>query len=186
MRNRIKSVSKDKEEEIWVRIPTRMDAFDTMLKDIIIDNNQDWKTRHINAFRSSYGKGWEEISFLRDMYAKNWEKLAEFNMEFITNCCNYLNINTKLIRASDLRAGGKKDSLIFNICKELEATDYLTSVGARDYLEDNKEIFEKGNIKIHYHNYTHPVYKQRGEIFMPNLSVLDLLFNEKENAKNFI
>ncbi|MGB6464515.1 MAG: WbqC family protein [Nitrosotalea sp.] len=186
MRNRIKSGTKDNEKEIWVRIPTKLEKFETMIKDVLIDNSQDWKKQHMNAFRSSYGKSWEDITFLKEMYLKDWENLTEFNIEFITNCCKFLDIKTTLLRASNLKAEGKRSSLLLNICKELGATDYLTSIGARDYLEKDRNMFETENIKIHYHDYTHTIYKQHGKTFMPQLSVLDLLFNEKENANNFI
>ena len=186
MRNRIKVVTQNEEQEAWLRIPTKITKTDTMIKDVIIDNTQNWKDKHTNAFRAHYGKDFDEILFLKEMYEKEWEKLMDFNTSFIKKCCKYLDINTRLIYASECNANGKKSSLLLNICKKLGATKYLTSIGATDYLENDKQMFEKANIEIIYHNYKHPVYRQRGKLFMENLSILDLLFNEKENAKQFI
>ena len=186
MRNRLKQISKDKESAVWIRIPTRLEKTDTMIKDVLIDNSQNWKGDHIKSFKINYGKSYDEIDFLQNMYSKDWEKLANFNIEFTTTCCKFLNIHTKLIKSSDLNCTGKKGELVFNICKELGATDYLTSVGAINYLENYRKMFENENIKIFYHNYKHPIYKQRGKTFLENLSVLDLILNEKENASKFI
>lgn len=186
MRNRIKAISKNDEIPVWVRIPTRLNETNTLIKDVTIDNSQDWKTKHFNAFRTHYGKSFEEIVFIKEMYLKNWERLADFNIEFITNCCKFLEIRTKLVKASDYNVSGKKSHLLLNICKELGATEYLTSIGAKNYLENDKNIFEKENIKITYHNYKHPIYRQKGKKFLENLSVLDLLFNERSRAKEFI
>lgn len=186
MRNKIKEISKDKEREVWIRIPTKLEKTETLIKNVLIDNSQKWKESHIKAFKINYGKSYDSLSFLTDIYSKEWEKLGDFNVESITNCCRFLQIKTKLVKASDLDITGKKGQLVLNICKKLGATEYLSTIGSKDYLENDKEIFKEANIEITYHNYTHPIYKQRGKIFLEKLSILDLLFNELENAKNFI
>lgn len=186
MRNRIKKLDKYGEGEVWVRIPTRLEKSNMLIKDVLIDNTQKWKNKHVTAFRSHYGSNYDKINFLKQIYSKNWDKLADFNIEFITQCCKFLDIKTKLLRASNLEVVGKKSSLLLNICKKLDATEYLTTIGAKDYLENDSDIFKKENIRISYHNYKHPIYRQRGKIFIEQLSVLDLLFNELDNSKQFI
>jgi len=186
MRNKLKEISKDRESPVWIRIPTKIAKTDTLIKDVLIDNSENWKENHIKAFQINYGKSYNEVNFISDMYNREWDKLVDFNIEFITNCCKFLDITTKLVKSSDLNCNGKKGELVLNICKTLEATEYLTSVGAVDYLEDYRKMFDESNIKIIYHDYTHPVYKQRGKTFLENLSILDLIFNEKNNSKSFI
>ena len=186
MRNRVKAVTKDGESEVWIHIPTRIEKTFTLIKDVIIDNSQKWKEKHLKSFLANYGKSFGEIGFIKEIYNKEWTCLADFNIECITNCCKFLDIPTRLVRASNLSASGKKSELILNICKELGATEYLSTVLSKDYLENDKGMFGKENIKITYHDYKHPVYKQKGKIFIDHLSVLDLIFNEKGNAKNFV
>jgi hypothetical protein len=186
MRNKIKSVTKNEEKEIWVRIPTKIANSNIQIKDVEIDNSQDWKNKHIKAFETCYGKKMEEIIFLKEMYKKEWTKLSDFNIYFIEKCCDYLGIKTKLIKASELNAVGKKSNLLLDICTKLKATDYFTSVGAKEYLEKDKEMFQKSGINIIYHNYIHPTYQQLGKKFLYQLSILDLIFNEGKNAKKFV
>ncbi len=76
--------------------------------------------------------------------------------------------------------------MLLDICKKLNATKYLSGPTAKIYLENDKEIFEKEGIEIKYHDYKHPIYNQCGKKFLEKLSVLDLIFNEKENAKRII
>jgi len=184
MRNKLKMGTKNKESEIWIGIPTRLEKTNTLIKDVLIDNNQDWKKKHLYTFLSLYGKKYQEISFLQEMYEEEWDKLAEFNIEFIKKCSKYLGINTKMEKASEMSIDQKKSQLLLNICKKFNATEYLTTIGSKVYLENDKKIFDDANIKITYHEYRHPVYKQKGKKFLEKLSVLDLLFNEKEKAKN--
>ncbi len=186
MRNRLKSGSKVDEAEFWVRIPTKLPKTNTMIKDVFIDNNQDWKQKHLDSFQYNYSSTYEEVAFLKELYLKDWDKIAEFNIEFITKCCQYLEIPTKLVRASELNVKGTKSHLVLDICKQLNADKLLANNGSEDYLEKDKAIFDAEHIEITYHKYNHIEYRQSGELFFENLSVLDLLFSEKENAKLFI
>jgi hypothetical protein len=186
MRNRIKFASKTEEKEIWIHVPTKLEQTDTLIRDVMIDNAQKWREKHLKTFLTCYGKDFQEIYFLNEVYNKEWIKLADFNIECIKMICNYLEIKTRLIKASELPVTGKKGHLLLNICKYLDANEYFSAAGSRNYLEKLKKDFEESGIKIIYHNFEHPTYKQRGNIFMDHLSVLDLIFNEKQNARNFI
>lgn len=185
MRNRIKFVSKDIEKEIWIRIPTTVKKSETDIKDVLIDNSQKWKNVHMNTFRSNYGNEFQEIEFLKEMYDREWEFLADFNMEFIKNCCKYLNITTKIEQASKLNVDGNKSQLLLNICKKFSASKYLSTIGSKNYLENDKKIFEDENIEIIYHDFKQPNYKQKGNRFYENLSILDLILTEGENSYKF-
>jgi hypothetical protein len=179
MRNKIKLITPNKEEFTWIRIPTKIENSETMIKDVLIDNTQKWKKQHLNAFHEHYGKNVDEIKFIFKIYEKNWEKLSDFNIEFITECCKFLKIKTNLVKTSEYDFEGKKSQLLLNICKKFSATEYLSTIGAKEYLEKDKEIFNEEKIKIVYHQYNHPTYKQKGKKFIENLSILDLIFNEK-------
>lgn len=186
MRNRLKIRSKIENSETWIRIPTKSSKTNTLIKDVLIDNGQGWKQKHLDIFQSNYGKKYKKIPFLEKFYQQEWNNIADFNIKFITECCQFLEIPTKLVLASDLEVKGKKSNLVLDICKQMNATELLANKGSGDYLEKDKEIFEQENIKISYHEFRHPKYKQKGTIFLEHLSVLDLLFSELENSKKFI
>ena len=186
MRNRLKRNSKMDQSEIWIRIPTNLSNNDTLIKDVLIDNSLKWRQKHIDNFQTNYGEKYKEITFLEELYEQDWEKIADFNIEFITKCCQYLEISTKLVRASELQVNGKKSHLVLDICKKLKANEFIPNEGSKIYLENDKAIFAKENIEISYHNFKHPNYNQKGDIFIEKLSILDLLFSEYENSKKFI
>jgi hypothetical protein len=185
-RNKLKSCVPGNNTSFWINIPVKSPNSDILIKDIYIDNEIDWKTEHKKTFLNNYGKQYEEIKFLQKIYEKDWEKLADFNIEFITECCKFLKIDTKLLKSSDMNCNGKKGDLVLDICKKFDTTEYLSAVASKDYLEDCRPKFDENNIRIVYHDYVDPVYNQKGETFLEKLSILDLLFNEKNNAKNFI
>tara|TARA_B100001013_G_scaffold327625_1_gene240899 strand:- start:279 stop:959 length:681 start_codon:yes stop_codon:yes gene_type:complete len=186
MRNRVKNSSKHSDSEVWMSVPTKGVTNNTLIKDVIIDNTKNWKQKHVKTLKNNYSKSFQEIKFLTQIYDNEWNKLVDFNIESITKCCQYLGIKTKLIKASDLSAAGKKGDLVLNICKELNADQYFSTIGSKDYLEDYRDSFDAARIQITYHNYTHPIYKQKGNNFLPNLSILDLILSELDNAYKFI
>ena len=186
MRNRIKNISKNNDSEVWMFVPTKGVKSDTLIKDVIIDNSKNWKQKHIKTLKNNYSKSFEQIKFLTQIYDNEWNKLADFNIESITKCCKFLGIQTKLFRASEQNVIGSKSELLLNICKKFNATEYLSTIGAKDYLENDKDLFLKENIEIKYHEYLQPKYKQNGKNFLEKLSILDLLFNETLNSKKFI
>lgn len=186
MRNRIKTVNGEEEEIVWINIPTKILDSKTIINDVKIDNTQDWKRKHLQSFKVNYGHRFGKVKFLVEMYEQEWEKLVDFNINFISNCCKYLGIETKIFRASEQNVEGSKSKLLVNICKKFSATEYLSTVGAKDYLENDKNLFLKENIQIKYHEYSQPIYKQNGKNFLEKLSILDLLFNEELNSKKII
>ncbi len=71
------------------------------------------------------------------------------------------------------------------LCDQLNATEYISAPGSRDYLIDS-DSFKKRNITVTYHHYNHPVYTQLFGTFMPYMSVIDLLFNKGPESLNII
>lgn len=185
MRNRLKFTSKNEEKETWINIPTKIEKNQTLIQDVLIDNTQNWQKKHQTMFQSLYGGNYQKINFLTEMYEKDWQKLVDFNINFIQQCCDFLGITTTLYRSSELNVAGKKSKLLLEICKKLDASEYLSTIGSQEYLDNDKEFFLESNIQIKYHKYTHPQYSQKGTKFIPQLSILDLIFNEQKNAKNY-
>ena len=186
IRNRLKLNSKNEEEFFWINMPVKKTTSNELIQNALIDNNKKWKESHLKTFGRNYGIKISEIPFLEKLYQKEWNKISEFNITFISECCKYLGIKTKLEKASELSVDGKKSYLLLDICKKLNATKYLANQGSKEYLEKDKEVFRSEDISIEYHKYKHPIYKQRGRNFIEKLSILDLLFNEFQNSKNLL
>lgn len=86
-------------------------------------------------------------------------------------------IDTPVRHSSELRLGGQRGEKVANICAGLGATEYVSPVGALEYLKEDKHHFDRRNIKISFHDYEHPVYDQLHGPFIPCASAVDYLFN---------
>lgn len=182
-RNKIKT----SQGEMWLTVPVSFD-FGQKILEVKINNNSDWKEKHIKTLELNYKKApfFKEIyEMIKGIYnEKKWTYLVDLNITLILEICNYLDIRRKFIRASDLEVEGKSTELLISIVKKLGGDMYLSGFGGAKYQEE--ELFEKSNIKLQYYNFKHPIYNQLWGEFISNLSILDLLFNYGKSTLDII
>ncbi len=172
-RNRIKGPR----GAIWLTVPVSIKNKPPILE-VKINNNLDWKTKHLSTFRAFYGKAehFEEVyAILQQIYEKEWIYLADLNKELIKEISRMLNISIDFVESHTLEPKEKKMNLIIELCKKVGASVYFSGKGAMKY--QDSEVFEKKGIKLIYQEFEHPIYPQRFGDFVPNLSILDMLFN---------
>jgi len=170
---------KTPEGEQWMTVPVSPPNLDTPINKVMLAKSadlrrQNWKSLKNNYSRCPFFKNYQDE--LREIYEKEWDRLIDLNLKLLESVRNWLGIKTQLKIAYKLP--GRKltgTELILSYCKELDADKYLSGMGGKKYLE--QEYFENNNIKLEYQNYTPIVYPQRFGDFIPNLSVIDLLFN---------
>ncbi len=171
---------------LWLTVPVRTRGkFEQLIKDVEIDNSVDWRKAHFESIRNNYGRApffKEHEPFFTSVYKKEWLKLAELNIYIVIYILSYLEIPVKVVFESALAAEGVKTARLVSICKKNKASIYLSGAGAKDYLEE--EQFKEAGINLEYQVFKHPVYPQLLPGFVPDLSVIDLLFNRgKESIK---
>ncbi|MCM8800406.1 MAG: WbqC family protein [Candidatus Omnitrophica bacterium] len=159
--------------------------------DVIIDNSVNWPRRHLRSLEIWYGSSPffdNYYHFFKDTYSKRWERLSELCVHIINYILKELSINTPIYFESDLDIKKTGTERIIQICKALRADTYLSGIGGKAYLEE--ERFKEAKIRLVYQDFVHPVYHQRfclsEEDFIPNMSILDLLFNEGANSRNIL
>jgi len=159
------------------------------IKAVEIDNSQDWKNVLLNKLKHFYAKApYFEVYYskLSSLFkSKEHTSLMDFNMDMINFFRKQLGISTQLLFSSNMNVAEHKGSdLILQICRINKATTYLCGASGRDYLKEDD--FLSLNIKIEWLNFISPVYGQLCDTFVPNMSILDLLFNNGENSLSII
>lgn len=181
-RNKIKTSTGFK----WLTIPLHK-PFGKKFNEVEIANSKDWRTNHKNLICAFYQKApffesyWEEIESILN---KKWSKLIDINSRFIEYFCKILEINTKIVFSSDLHINSTRSQRLLDISQKLNAKKYRSGSKGKNYLDE--DIFLKNNIEIEYEKFTHPQYNQINGEFLENMSIIDLLFNEGENAKKIL
>ena len=141
----------------------------TQLKDICISDHGNWRHLHWKALLSAYGESPFFEYYADDIhpfYEKKYKFLLDFNME----------INAKMMELLDI----EKSSLSLS-------NEYSSYEGDSDTVDFREVIRPKhpGEDKEWQPKKYYQVYQQKFG-FQPNLSILDLLFNEGNEAVYYL
>lgn len=169
---------KTKNGEKWISISTQKAPRDTVINQILLSKNNEWRENNLNLIHENYkiSPFYNEIMpYILKLYKFDCERMMDFNLESIKMLMKLFDIHVEMVMASDLKPEGKSNDLIIDIMKKLGYTKYLSGVGARDYYEP--ELYEKSGIDVIWQEFKHPIYKQQYDGFIPNLSSIDILFN---------
>ena len=163
----------------WLTVPVIFKGNShKIIKEIEIDNRSDWGKKHwLSIYYSYKNSSYFDIyaEFFEQFYQQEWRYLAEASSQVLSSLLSMLQIKTPIRMASALGVEGKKEELILNICKAVQAQEYLSGPDGRNYL--NLGLWRENRVKVEFHEYLHPQYRQLHGEFLPQMSVIDLLFN---------
>ena len=116
------------------------------------------------------------VSMIKEVFENEPKTIAALSSKSVVSVSNYLNIKTKFKFSSsmDYDREGMGESLV-NICKHESADRYVNSAGGQDLY--HKSFFSKNNITLYFLKTDNIKYNQKSKKFVPNLSIVDLLFN---------
>jgi len=185
MINRNKIKTKDG-KELWLTIPVKTSGRfgDLSINKIEIHNNRKWQKRITESIKHSYGKSPFFNEYYKDlelMICDDYLLLNDIIKRISKYLISQLQINIPIYYSTDLAIRNEKSELILELCKYFKADTYISGPFGRNYLEIEK--FESAKIKLLFHDYNHPTYKQINGGFISHLSILDLLFNKGPESK---
>jgi hypothetical protein len=174
----------------WISVPVGKKTRDRLICDVEITQNG-WQQSHWGKIRqyykdAPYFKMYKE--FFDEIYlGSEWTNLSDMNQTIIKRISKeILDIKTKF--AGDSRAfnlSGSKEKRYIPMLKEVGCTTFLSGPSAKSYL--TPEAMEKEGIKLEWMNYEgYPEYHQLYPPFEHTVSILDLIFNEGPNMKEFM
>ncbi len=151
------------------------------IKDIRISDHANWRHVHWNALLSAYGESpfFEYYQDdIRPFYERKYDFLFDFNMETMNKMIELLDIRP-VVSLTDSYLLGEERRM-----KGLSANDMGAQNAKNDTLRDfrdairpKKPMQDDDFIPKRYYQ----VYGQKNG-FLPNMSILDLLFNEGNEA----
>ncbi len=178
-RNRIKTRQGAK----WLTVPVKLKGHtDGCIASTKADWLKPWRLNHLETIRHAYSKAprfvenWPKIEALYEQFkTPNFMEIYGRNLVFwfkeyglIKGLHNIVFNNFRNVRADEL----------IHLCREHGADTYLSGPLGRDYLDEGH--FREEGIKLEYHDYVQAPYPQLHGDFIPNLSVLDSWFMQKE------
>jgi hypothetical protein len=172
-----RDIIKTKDGRKWITLGIKKTDQDTKINEIYL-NDEKWKKQHLSIIEQNYKKAsyFKEIfPFIENLYKQDYEKMIDMNLASIKILLELFDINIDIHFSSSYKINTKSNQLLSDLLKKVDATHYLSGIGAKDYFDPSP--FEKAHIKIIWQEFKHPIYSQLHGEFIPYLSSIDLLFN---------
>ena len=176
-RNRI---LKQNGEPLYIGVPLIKHPRETIIKEIAIDNNQNWKEKilaQLVLYKKKAPNYWKVISLLKDIFKQDFTSITELNFFTLKAICEYLGIKTPISIWSEMNVEIEEvnapDEWALNICKALKADMYYNPTGGMSFFDKAK--YEKAGIDLKFMEMAPTVYRQFSTEFLPFLSIIDVI-----------
>lgn len=182
-RNKIKTA----QGWMWFTVPV-LYKYPEQINEVRVNNLVDWRKKHVRALEINYHKApyfHDLFPEIEQFYAEDSEFISDANRASVLMLLKLLGVFKEIKVASMLGDLPEVPSeRLAAICECVKADTYLSGAGGKDYLD--LEPFNKKGITVLFQDFKHPVYPQLYGEFIPNLSLLDLLFNCGTDSVNFL
>lgn len=160
----------------WLTVPLTR-GLDTRIIDA--RSSGDWVPKHLRTLEMNY----KRAPFFSAYFPELGETLeghkdsniAELNSALVRLVASWLGINRLFYSSSEFEASGTGDERLVSLVRHLGGDVYISGSGGANY--QAQETFDLAGINLKYSNFKVIPYRQISSEFIPNLSVLDALFN---------
>lgn len=124
---------------------------------------------------------------IEDILMQQEKNLAHFLDYGLRQICAYLGLRLTWHISSELKKdnGLRGQEKVLAICEELDATHYINVPGGKELYD--RRAFEERGIRLSFIQPKTVSYRQFGNEFVPNLSIIDvMMFNSQEQCARLL
>ena len=176
----------------YINIPLKKAPQETAIKDMLIDDSQDWKKKifaqlEIYKKKSPYYE--DVINLLHETLDKEYKTIGEINIAATIAVCKYLGIDKPFYIYSEMDLNipqvNAPDEWALYITKAMGYKTYINPPGGMTFF--NYAKYEKENIELKFLKINLTPYVQKRGYFEPGLSIVDvMMFNSKEKIMEML
>jgi hypothetical protein len=174
-RNRVKT----KDGQLWFSVPVlRKGRGLQRINEVEIFNERGWGEKFCQRLDFSYHHAPyypDHRPFFDDVFKKGWTHLVGLNLAILDYVRDVLELKSAFQLNSELGVVAAGTHLLVEICRKTEANIYLSSAPGKKYIDE--DMLRRAGVEVRYFKYRPPAYPQLWGPFLPNLSIVDLLFN---------
>lgn len=173
----------------WLTVPVKVKGkYSQSIRDTEIDG-YDWARDHWKALAQNYRRApyFDEVAtFLEPYYHdRRYSHLSVLNRDFLEAICGFLGITTRITNSWEYSLAPGKSERLADLCAQVGGTTYVSGPAAKDYL-DAAPFSERGMDVMWFGYDGYLAYRQLWGDFVHEVSIVDLLFNEGPDARNYL
>lgn len=178
----------------YIQVPLiKADGRDTIIKDVLINNEKNWKEKilaQLQHYKKKAPNYFSVVKLLKEIFSQDYTDITHLNQTSLETVCKYIGFEKRIevfsemnLQIEDVKA---PDEWALNICKAVEGADeYWNPPGGITFFDRQK--YENAGIKLFFHQVELEEYKQAGGIFEPGLSIIDvLMFNSPSDVNEML
>jgi len=150
----------------------------------------DWRTKLLKTFEQAYARAPQFANVLplvHDVLSSGDAKIGDLARRSLLGTCDYLGITTAFVESSTVYQNQhlSGEDRVLDICRREGCSTYINAIGGQELY--SKETFTAQNIAFRFLKSEMVEYRQRGNTFVPWLSIIDvLMFNDKEHVRSLL
>jgi len=189
-RNRI---LKQNDGWLYIQVPLIKSGRDIIIKDIKIDNSQNWKPKiiaQLQPYKKIAPFYYKVVKLITESLNNDYEDIVTLNYHTLKSVCQYLNIEKDFSIFSDMNLSIKQamsaDEWALNTCIQLEnITEYWNPPGGESFFDRRK--YDNAGINLRFQKVKLKPYDQKRNVFEPGLSIIDvMMFNSAEEINKML
>lgn len=142
----------------WLTLPVHGHGHrEKPFRELEVDHSRNWPRVHWQTLRTLYGRAPYFQSQLEPVIRPFFEKADEQKLLFdlcagsVAAVCAFLGLETPTLRASDFPDAGPKTDRLIALCREFNADEYYSGLGATRYL--NLSAFRAADIRVRWQHF---------------------------------
>ncbi|MCF8473597.1 MAG: WbqC family protein [Emcibacter sp.] len=174
-----------KESQILTVPVLKTGRFGQSISETVI-NGDHWKRKHLGSIKNAYQKRpyfKDYFPAIEELINRPWIYLGDLNIALVVQFLEWLKIDVPIFYSENHKISGHKTDMLISMCQAMGADHYLSNEGARSYVEEAR-MSEVGICHL-WQDFSHPEYGQ-GADFIPNLSIIDCLFNMGPASRDIV
>jgi hypothetical protein len=169
-------------------IPLQKQSSFLKINEVMVNRHlwKKWQTKFLRTLKQSYTKApfFEEVFSIVEkvlVFPDDELQISKLAINSVVEVCSYLDLNTKIIPSSAIyenhHLSGRER--VIDICNQEKGLHYINPIGGQKLYEHL--FFKENNLDLSFLDSSKVKYEQFGEVFVPWLSIIDvLMFNSKD------
>jgi hypothetical protein len=160
-------------------IPLKNASQNKLINEIELSDYPSWRENFLKTIEHNYSKApffSNRFEFINSFLQGNFSTINQLASESVKATAKLLRIETSFSDSTSLAIdkqikGGQNK--ILTICKTLGGDQYVNPINGKSLYD--KQSFESNQIKLHFLKMNRVEYNQANQIFIPSLSIIDVL-----------